>query len=97
MSDPHNTVVHITPGAHQLVVFVEFNTGLGGSGIFQSVINLSCQLEAGRTYRLNGTVRGAEYVAWIEEATTNSRTGPEATAPYMPQAKRGYTPIFIPK
>ena len=97
MSNPHDTIVHVAPGEHRLVVLVQFNTGFGGSGVFRSVIGLPCHLEKGRTYRLNGVVRGADYVAWIEEADTNSRIGPEVSAPYMSAPKSNYVPIFIPK
>lgn len=96
MSNPHDTIVHVAPGEHRLVVLVQFNTGFGGSGVFQSVIGLPCLLDMSRTYRLNGAVSGEEYVAWLEDVDTHARVGPEASAPYVPVPASAVVPIFIP-
>jgi hypothetical protein len=96
MSNPYDAVARVAPGEHRLVIHASFNTGIGGPGVFQSVIVLPCLLEMGRSYRLNGTVRGNESFVWIEDADTQVRVGEEASAPYLAAPASATIPIFIP-
>jgi len=91
-----DTVVNVDPGARRFVVRAAFNAGIGSGGIREAIVLLVAQIEAGKSYRLNGRVRDNQMVVWLEDLATGTRVTEESAANWTSVASQSYTPIFIP-
>lgn len=97
LSDRYDTVVHLSPGNHRLVVQAAFNGGYGSGGPWDAIVLLKASVEAGRTYRLNGDVRDNLYVVWLEDSLSNAKVSDEAASTFTSSRSGGtVVPIFIP-
>ncbi len=83
MSERRNTEVQVPAGIHSFVVEASFNTGFLSDGPWEAIVRIEAPVEAGRRYRVNGTVRGTEFYVWLEDQATGQRAGSEFSRRYV--------------
>lgn len=97
LEDTHRTVVTVEAGQRRLVVSGAFNDGFGGPGPREATMLLVADIEAGKSYRLNGEVRDNLIVTWLEDAETQQKASAEASGRYVSiRSNPQFVPIFIP-
>ena len=63
---PDTGTIRLMPGPHLLVINVVFNRSFGGSGPYETLVDLPVLLQDGQAYFLNTQIKGSKVQVWLE-------------------------------
>ena len=86
----------IAPGKHRLLIAVTFNRTFGGSGPFESYVELDVDIFPNTAYQLAGEIKGTQVRVWLSDKATGDAVSDVVFSTYRSQPKSNFVPLYVP-